>query len=435
MQEVHELYVDKGDCVSYNFLHLTIQEYLAAVHLSMQPMDVQIQHFKEKEAESSFEMVLRFLSGLTKFNKYPKQDLALILEPENYRYGDSGLNFHWLFEAQNVEYISGVLKIAVFSVDNLSTPFEAYALGYCVAHSNLQWKSHFFRLGPIMNDMLIRGLQAEETHCKGTLDLGELEICLNNDNQLIKPTTLRFLGEITKITVKGNEIEMEHCKALGEFIRSSTSLRHFTMDTLPPDEGQSAELAVDVCSCLEPIVTALGQNTSLESVSFPNGGLFLLAALTALMRTGRSELHPRIVQLLEDVSLDDKDGTLFLGNYYPNHPNTSALSLTKIGSLYIPCRYVGDTSFLSDLCTLSKLVISGCNLSGNEIKYITEGFLVHCKGIDSKASDEEARSLVDVEGRSGTEQSNKTSTLEHIELKNCDIGPVEAQHLWYRLCV
>ena len=36
MQEVHELYVDKGDCVSYNFLHLTIQEYLAAVHLSMQ---------------------------------------------------------------------------------------------------------------------------------------------------------------------------------------------------------------------------------------------------------------------------------------------------------------------------------------------------------------------------------------------------------------
>ena len=82
MQEVHELYVDKGDCVSYNFLHLTIQEYLAAVHLSMQPMDVQIQHFKEMEAESSFVMVLRFLSGLTKFHNYPQQDLALILEPQ-----------------------------------------------------------------------------------------------------------------------------------------------------------------------------------------------------------------------------------------------------------------------------------------------------------------------------------------------------------------
>ena len=251
MQEGHELYVDKGDCVSYNFLHLTIQEYLAAVHLSMQPMDVQIQHFKEKEAESSFVMVLRFLSGLTKFNNYPQQNLAHILEPHGYRYGRLGLNFHWLFEAQNVEYISSVLKKDVFSVDRLSTPFEAYALGYCVAHRNLEWKSDL-SLGSTMSDMLIRGLQAEEMQCKGTLDLRELEICLNKDN--LKPTTLRFLGEITKITVKGNEIQMENCKAVGELIRSSTSFLDFTMDTLPPDEGQSAELAVDMCSCLEPIV-------------------------------------------------------------------------------------------------------------------------------------------------------------------------------------
>ena len=540
MQEVHELYVDKGDCVSYNFLHLTIQEYLAAVHLSMQPMDVQIQHFKEKEAESSFVMVLKFLSGLTKFHNYPKQDLALILEPEGYRhgrsrlepqdyrhgrsrlepqgyrhgqsglepqgyrhgrsrfepedyrygrsrfepedyrygrsrfepedyrygrsrfepedyrhgrsrfepedyrygrsrfepedcihgqselelqdnrYGRSRLNFHWLFEAQNVEYISSVLKKDVFSVDDLSTPFEAYALGYCVAHSNFKWHSRY-TLDSTMSDMLIRGLQAEETQCEGSLDLTELEIVINND---IKPTTLRFLSGITKITVKGNEIEMENCKSLGEWIRSSTSLRHFTMDILPPDEGQSAGLAVDMCSCLEPIVTALGQDTSLESVSFPNG-LFLLTALTALMRTGRSELYPRVLQLLKDVRFDDKNETLFLGEHYTDHPNTTAkyLSPEKIRSFYIkniPCRYVGDSSFLSDLCSLSKLVIEGCRLSGNRIKCITEGFLVHCKGIASKASDEEARSAC---------------TLEHIELTDCSIGPSEVQHLAQALCV
>ena len=450
MQEVHELYVDKGDstCVSYNFLHLTIQEYLAAVHLSMKRKSVQIQHFKEKEAESSFEMVLRFLSGITKFHKYPKQDLALILEPQGnrYRYGwsgqrykygwsklepedyRSGLNFHWLFEAQNVEYISSVLKKDVFSVRDLSTPFEAYALGYCVAHSNIEWESDL-SLDSTMRDMLIRGLQAEETQCRGTLDLGELEVDIN---KTIKPTTLRFLSGIT-ITVKGNEIEMEHCKALGELIRSSTSLLDFTMDTLPPGEGQSAGLAV---SYFEPIVTALGQNTSLERVSFPNDVLYLLAALTALMKTG---LYPRVLQLLKDVRFDDKDGKLFFGKCYTlaHHPNTSKyLSPAKIHSLYIsgiPCRYVGDTSFLSDLCSLSELVIRYCSLSENNIKCITEGFLVHC--FDSKASDEEARSLVDVEGGSGTEQSNKTCTLEHIELTICHIGPVEAQHLAQALCV
>ena len=455
MQEVHELYVDKGDCVSYNFLHLTIQELLAAVHLSMKRKSVQIQHFKEQEDESSFAMVLKFLSGLTKFNKYPKQDLALILELQDHRCGRSGLNFHWLFEAQNVEYISSVLKKDVFSVDDLSTPFEAYALGYCVAHSNLKWESHF-SLDSTMSDMFIRGLQAEETQCRGTVAFEKLKIEIKNDTQqLIKPTTLRFLRRITckvslsgvatctqlvkdltscftylEVTVKYNEIQMEHCKSLSELIRSSTLLRHFKMDILPPDEGQSAKLAVDMCSCLEPIVTALGQNNSLERVYFLDG-LFLLAALTALMRTGRYELYPRVLQLLKDVSFDDKDGTLFLDKHHTHHPNTTAeyLSPAKICSLYIkdiPCRYVGDASFLSDLCSLSKLVIERCDLSGNNIKCITEGFLVHYKGIGSKASDEEARSLVDAEGGSGTEQSNKTCTLEHIELT---IGPLETQHL------
>ena len=463
MQEVHELYVDKGDFASYNFLHLTIQEYLAAVHLSMQPMGVQIQHFKEMKAESSFVMVLRFLSGLTKFHNYPQQDLTLILEPQGY-----GLNFHWLFEAQNVEYISSVLKKDVFSVRYLSTPFEAYALGYCVAHSNLQWKLSRFTEDSTIMEMLIRGLLAEETQCKGAFY--EVKIAINESTQeLFKPailikffrritctiTSLSFLSgvstELVKdstscfeeiiITAKNNKIKMQHCKALGELIRSSTSLKRFTMDTLRTDQGQSAELAVDVCSCLEPIVTALGQNTSLESISFPNDVLFLLAALTALMRTGRSELYPRVLQLL-DVEFDDRNETLFLGRHYFHkyHPHTTAkyLSPAKMCSLYItdiPCNNVGGTSFLSDLCSLSKLVINSCSLSGNSIKCITEGFLVHCKGSDSKASDEEASSLVDVEGGSGTEQSNKTCTLEHIKLTNCSIGPEDAQHLAQALCV
>ena len=270
LQEVHELYVDKGDCVSYNFLHLTIQEYLAAVHLSMQPMDVQIQHFKENEAESSFVMVLRFLSGLTKFHKYPQQDLALILEPqhewsvlkpEDYRcgrsalepryglYGQSkletqrykpGLNFHWLFEAQNVE---SVLKKKVFSVDHLSTPFEAYALGYCVAHSNLQWKLSRFTTNSTIMEMLTRGLQAEETQCKGTLYGVDIDINVSTQ-EFFKPallnkffrsitcriTSLSFLSGVStelvkdlascfkeiKIKAKNNKIKVEHCKILGE---------------------------------------------------------------------------------------------------------------------------------------------------------------------------------------------------------------------------
>ena len=458
LQEVHELYVDKGDCVSYNFLHLTIQEYLAAVHLSMQPMDVQIQHFKDKGAESSFEMVLRFLSGLTKFHNYPQQDLALILEPQGYRYGQSRLNFHWLFEAQNVEYISSVLKKDEFSVDRLSTSFEAYALGYCVAHSNLRWILSESKQDSSKSEMLIRGVQAEETQCKGILYGVNIEID-KDPLQFYKPGTLsKFFDEITcritsisflttelkkdltlctntlKVVVKYNEMKVEHSKILSDLIRTSTSLRHFTMDIQSLSDEESASL----CSFLEPIVTSLGQNTSLESVSFPNNGLFLLASLVALMRTGRSELYPRVLQLL-NARFDDNNEELFLGPG-ERYPNTTAkhLSPAKLCSLFsdkIPLIYIGDTSFLSDLINLQKLVVKGCEISGNNIKNcITEAFLVHCKGIESKASDEEVRSLVDVEDGIRTEQSNKTCTLEHIELTSCIIEHVGTQYLAQALC-
>ena len=78
MQRVRELYVGEGAAVSYNFLHLTVQEYLAAFHLSQQPVEKQTEHFKKyKQAkmeeqmrhvfiltqqQSNFHMALRFLA-------------------------------------------------------------------------------------------------------------------------------------------------------------------------------------------------------------------------------------------------------------------------------------------------------------------------------------------------------------------------------------
>lgn len=45
MQCVPELYVDKEAALSYNFLHLTVQEFLAAFHLSQQSSEKQVEIF------------------------------------------------------------------------------------------------------------------------------------------------------------------------------------------------------------------------------------------------------------------------------------------------------------------------------------------------------------------------------------------------------
>ena len=42
MQCVPEFYVDEGAVMSYNFLHLTIQEYFAAYHMSLQTTEKQV---------------------------------------------------------------------------------------------------------------------------------------------------------------------------------------------------------------------------------------------------------------------------------------------------------------------------------------------------------------------------------------------------------
>ena len=44
MQSVPELYVEQGALISYNFFHLTLQEFLAAISISQQPIEKQI-HF------------------------------------------------------------------------------------------------------------------------------------------------------------------------------------------------------------------------------------------------------------------------------------------------------------------------------------------------------------------------------------------------------
>ena len=45
MQSAAELYVDQGAVVSHNFFHLTLQEFLAAVHVSEQTTEEQLQYF------------------------------------------------------------------------------------------------------------------------------------------------------------------------------------------------------------------------------------------------------------------------------------------------------------------------------------------------------------------------------------------------------
>ena len=121
-----------GGGVSYNFLHLTVQEFFAAYYisnLSRSGLEVFQKHGKNQR----WNMVWRFVAGLTKFMGYDGHiDKHVFIQD-----GELSLFlFQCLFEAQTMEHFSATLKSlsGTAIVDARSpTSLDAYALGYCIA--------------------------------------------------------------------------------------------------------------------------------------------------------------------------------------------------------------------------------------------------------------------------------------------------------------
>ena len=161
MQSCPELYVDRGASVSYNFLHLTVQEYLAAYHISQQSRDEQVafmrEHVESKckwppfiREHKNLGVVVRFLAGLSELGRdlwnvvrvfacEDKPISSLLKEKTNFIKLEI---LHWLFESQNSLAITSVLGSdnVCFSHFEVLQPFDWYVLGYCITRTNCDWK-------------------------------------------------------------------------------------------------------------------------------------------------------------------------------------------------------------------------------------------------------------------------------------------------------
>ena len=320
MDSVTELYVTQGAISSHNFLHLTFQEYLAALHICTMSPTKQLEHFQKYERDSRFKVVLRFLAGYTKLSCFSKFKDALkyfFQAPKTCLSGSKYLIscnaavddnlVNWIFEAENDDVLMMIQqeKTTEFIVKHSMMLMEYFSLGYCIANSNSQWVLSLERtnLGEEDVKLLMSGatvrkgtgsvvglkgsveiLQILFTGLKGILNLLQLSLSLRKpcdsitwpdlsalrilEFEICGGTNLKLCTLLPQLPLEsltiyirvhdGRGLVREDCEAISDVIRSKT------LKALCIHGGSSS---IDKKG-VDDITSALASNQSVEKLEF-----------------------------------------------------------------------------------------------------------------------------------------------------------------------
>ena len=148
MQEVPQVYT-QGKASSYHFTHLTLQEFLSAVHISQLPTDEQTKLIEDHLDSGHFKMTLRFVAGLTKLANVPPEITWRLWEDLD----NNVTLLHWLFECKDSSVTTRTLgSDEMFVKSHYSwTPLDYYVTGHVISLSNCPWRL-IFRHSSIDND-------------------------------------------------------------------------------------------------------------------------------------------------------------------------------------------------------------------------------------------------------------------------------------------
>ena len=285
MDSVTDLYVTGETVSSHNFLHLTFQEFFAAVHVSTMSKEQQLQYFMEGKSDSGskggrLNVVLKFLAGLQKLDCFTNDTVNLIIDtpssvssyltPSDITVELDVVN--WLFEAQSetaMSLILGERKVEFKASKSHMSPMDYYSLGYCISHSQCQWVLSLTGKMEISKEkinMLADGAMEVTGVGKvvefgndalSNLDTRKLDLLFTEWKNILclqklliekVPTVWPDFSELRVLELC--DITDENIEFLITLIKNSSSLRKFTM-SMAVNASESAQKLLDLVQTID----------------------------------------------------------------------------------------------------------------------------------------------------------------------------------------
>ena len=298
LQDVPALYHGRGVESSYSFLHLTVQEFLTAFHLSRCDIRVLIQVFREEYRNPRWQTVLRFLAGLTRLaflfaDRSLWQQLKVVFRIErnsaqSLRSVDSLSVVHWVHESQNsrvLEFFFGDTPDIEYDSRTL-TPFDCYELGFCVAQCGVR-TLELERCGIDKEGvaMLALGMKCQEPaniRMKQLSLWGNLGIGRAGAVELL--SVVAAFPCLTTLNLSSTNIGLEDCQVLGRMMSSHTQLKELNIGA----NSLSSE-------AIQLVISGIGsnENTKLEKLilSWNTFSLENTEALSSLLMVNNTIKH------------------------------------------------------------------------------------------------------------------------------------------------
>ena len=253
--KVRELHGGEDSQFSYHFVHLTLQEFLSAYHITQLPQDKQDQVIREHIEIGHLNMVVRFYFGLTQPNHFTS---AMISEHLSDEYRKQATAFHWLFEAGDgvPEELGSNKKVSVSSSYSWN-PLDYYAVGHCISHYQFQWKLDFryVSMGDEGVEMICKGMASNTK----TTHSGEIEGDFSNNHitsdglKWFLEIPIQLLQQMKKLDFGDNELDGPALNTFCGAIPNLTHLQVLTLSGNPIGKGG----AVEVLKCLHHYKTPL----------------------------------------------------------------------------------------------------------------------------------------------------------------------------------